>query len=203
MIAIDASAVRETFARGRAYELMVPSSLQLGVLEDALAELRALGIETAGYDIRAAARGCIVEIRESGECMVEADLMHTDLRLLAVGEGIDHHIDYDADGAPQAIHVVSARTAVSEQLVEANEPTRACSTSASMTAHVIFGWIEAFVPKRYTDEELGDALEQIHQRVADGCSPWWVRLKIVTTVFWILVHFAVEEYARFTKAVRR
>ncbi len=181
---IDAIAVREAFTAGRTYRVVVSSWLQLGVLEDLLADLWKEGLLVAGYDIHPDPRGCVVELRESGECMVDAELDHVDLRLLAVGEAIDHFIDGD-DARCEALVSI--------------EPER-CFAPARDTNS--FFWFEALLPKRYTNEEFGDAEEEISRRRAEGCSPWWVRLKILTTIFWVLIHIVVEEYARMKKALR-
>src|SRR5947209_18554560 len=101
MTTIDPIAVPDAFAAGRTYRFVVPSSLQWGVLEDILTDFKRQGVGVAGYDIHPHRCGCIVELRESGECMVAADLEHVDLRLLTVGEPIDHFVDFD--GTPSDI----------------------------------------------------------------------------------------------------
>lgn len=183
---LDPTSVRVAFAAGKTYRFLVPSSLQSGVLEDLLADLAKARVSSVGYDVHPHELGCVIELREKGECMVDADLMHVDLRLLQVGEYIDHHVDTDEEGAADVLALVED----------------GASVTAPRTADSPFQWLEAFLPARYTNEEFGDAEEEIHQRVAAGCSPWWVRVKIATTIFWVLVHIAVEEYARFKRALR-
>jgi hypothetical protein len=186
MITIDPTALRDAFARGVTYSVLVPSSTQQGVLEDVVADLADLGVHTAGYDIHADPLGCVIELRESGECMVSKDLEHIDLRLLQVGEAIDHHVDEDEEALVEVQSVAIAKF----------------GAAGAGGAEDVFSWVEAFLPKRYTNEEFGDAEEEIREKLARGCSAWWVRVKIVTTIFWVLAHIAVEEYARFRKHMR-
>ena len=52
-------------------------------------------------------------------------------------------------------------------------------------------WIEALVPKRIRNEEIGDALQDLHDMITDPNRRhvrWAVRWKIVSTWFWLLWH---------------
>lgn len=48
--------------------------------------------------------------------------------------------------------------------------------------------IERLVDKRIADEEIGDAAEGILRMVEQGRPPRHIYLKVVTTIFWVLVH---------------
>lgn len=70
----------------------------------------------------------------------------------------------------------------------AGAPLERRYASAVRLATSWFGAIDALVPKRIADEEIGDALEQIAQFVKDGRPPWQVYAKFATSAFWVLVH---------------
>jgi hypothetical protein len=48
--------------------------------------------------------------------------------------------------------------------------------------------LSALVPQRIASEEIGDAVEVIHQMVKAGRPKWFVALKVSTTFFWVGVH---------------
>ncbi|MFO0617224.1 MAG: hypothetical protein U0414_31800 [Polyangiaceae bacterium] len=52
--------------------------------------------------------------------------------------------------------------------------------------------LELLLPKRVLGEELGDAREQVIRYLAKGGGVWGVRVKLMTTVFWLLVNSARE-----------
>lgn len=56
--------------------------------------------------------------------------------------------------------------------------------------------IELLVPPRLRQEEIGDAREIIHRLVAEGTPGWHrrVRVKLISTVFWVLLN-ALRELA--------
>lgn len=61
--------------------------------------------------------------------------------------------------------------------------------------------LELVLPKRVLGEELGDARELVIRYLANGGGPWGVRVKLVTTVFWLLVNSVREvTSALFAKA---
>ena len=52
-------------------------------------------------------------------------------------------------------------------------------------------WVQILLPRRIRDEEIGDALEDLHRIVNDPTCPnvrRAVRWKVVTTWFWVIVH---------------
>jgi hypothetical protein len=57
-----------------------------------------------------------------------------------------------------------------------------------------FSWFSAFVPVRIANEELGDALEQIHAHVKAGCPALWVYVYGVMSIFWITIHAVVDAF---------
>jgi hypothetical protein len=50
-----------------------------------------------------------------------------------------------------------------------------------------FGVLSALLPKRISDEELRDALEDVERRIAQGRPAIEVTIKIGATVFWSVV----------------
>jgi hypothetical protein len=62
--------------------------------------------------------------------------------------------------------------------------------------------LEALVPRRIANEEIGDAQEYIHRMVKAHRPRWMIYLKVGTTYFWILTHSLVSFIARAADAVR-
>lgn len=182
MIVVSPSKARRALQSGAAYSLTVPFSTRLGHLEDVLRDLRARQVETTGYDIHPEPVGYRVEVWSTGERMVDAELAHADLRLLGLGECIGD--DRDELEGPEVPLFRIEGVAHAEDLLVASRA---------------FTWIESVVPRRYANEELGDALEEISIAIENGRSQWWVRFKIVTALVWVIIHAAVEEYARYGK----
>ncbi|MBK9516195.1 MAG: hypothetical protein IPO09_02355 [Anaeromyxobacter sp.] len=71
---------------------------------------------------------------------------------------------------------------------ERPRPTNRRVYSATVSAERVFGWLELVVPRRIADEQLGDALEVVHQLVRAGRPRSHVRAKVAATAFWVLVH---------------
>ncbi|MGK4001117.1 hypothetical protein WMF31_00730 [Sorangium sp. So ce1036] len=65
-----------------------------------------------------------------------------------------------------------------------------------------FRFVALFLPKRLVDEEIGDAVEEISLQLQRSPARWPVYLKIVTTVFWVMVH-AIGYLVSQLKGVRR
>jgi hypothetical protein len=72
------------------------------------------------------------------------------------------------------------------------QSSRDPSKSAVHQARRAFVLVSALVPKRLSDEEIGDALEVISRMESEGRSRWLCRLKVVSAIFWVLVN-AVRE----------
>jgi sigma-70-like protein len=51
-----------------------------------------------------------------------------------------------------------------------------------------FDTISVFIPGRIADEDLGDALEDIHRRLCAGQRSWRIYCKIASTAFWIAIN---------------
>jgi hypothetical protein len=66
-----------------------------------------------------------------------------------------------------------------------------------------FELLEVFVPRRICNEEIGDAMEVIHRMVSTGRPRWMIRLKIVTTYFWVLTHSGLDYAIKLAGAARR
>lgn len=62
--------------------------------------------------------------------------------------------------------------------------------------------LEALVPRRIANEEIGDAQEYIHRMVAAHRPRWMVYLKVATTYFWILTHALAAVITRAADALR-
>jgi hypothetical protein len=56
----------------------------------------------------------------------------------------------------------------------------------------LFRLITLLGPRRVVNEELGDALEQIHQLQRDGEPRWRIYLKMCSAIFWVGVNIARE-----------
>lgn len=52
----------------------------------------------------------------------------------------------------------------------------------------VFSIAETLVPKRIANEQLGDALEQIHRYVAEGRPKWYAYIKAISSLFWLMIH---------------
>jgi len=63
---------------------------------------------------------------------------------------------------------------------------------ACRSAHAVFQLVQLGVPKRLSREEIGDALEVIHQLVQVHASAWKIYLKIATTVGWLALNVIRE-----------
>jgi hypothetical protein len=60
---------------------------------------------------------------------------------------------------------------------------------AVRAAERYFDLVELFVPSRIGREEIGDAMDVINRLANDpNGSRWKVRLKIVSTIFWVIVN---------------
>lgn len=59
-------------------------------------------------------------------------------------------------------------------------------------------FVSLLVPRRIAEEEIGDALEQIHRLSCLGRPRWQLWLKVMTTLFWVLINSIRE----ITSAVR-
>jgi hypothetical protein len=82
----------------------------------------------------------------------------------------------------------------SSRVVGVERLTPRCSRDVVNQAVNALGRIPTWVPRRICEEEIGDALEQIH-RFAREAAPGWeqqVRRKVMSTKFWVLVH-AIRE----------
>ena len=62
--------------------------------------------------------------------------------------------------------------------------------------------LEALVPRRIANEEIGDAQEYIHRMVAAHRPRWMIYLKVATTYFWILTHALAASITRAADALR-
>jgi hypothetical protein len=72
--------------------------------------------------------------------------------------------------------VLDAKVVLDELLKQSNARRRAAR---------IFAWVEAALPKRMRNEQLGDALEEINTA---GRNSAWIQMKIATTLFWLAIN---------------
>jgi hypothetical protein len=57
----------------------------------------------------------------------------------------------------------------------------------------IFEALGARLPKRISDEELGDALEALQKMIKEGQPRWKLHARILSTLFWVSAH-SVQDY---------
>lgn len=72
------------------------------------------------------------------------------------------------------------------------------------SAEKAFAFLSTLLPTRIANEEIGDALELIHQLVEAGRPKWFIWTKVVTTFWWASVHtcvYYVEKALGIKKAV--
>ncbi len=62
--------------------------------------------------------------------------------------------------------------------------------------------LEALVPRRIANEEIGDAQEYIHRMVEARRPRWMIYVKVATTFFWTLTHSVLESLTRVASAMR-
>jgi hypothetical protein len=65
-----------------------------------------------------------------------------------------------------------------------------------------FDALSALVPKRICNEEIGDALEDIHRMVAAKRPRWMISVKITSTFFWVLTHALWDYIIKVAGAVK-
>lgn len=66
-----------------------------------------------------------------------------------------------------------------------------------------FDKLGAWLPRRIANEQLGDALEDIHELALRGEQGWKVSVRMGRAVFWALAHTALELALRLTGALVR
>jgi hypothetical protein len=69
-------------------------------------------------------------------------------------------------------------------------PATARPSYGLRAAALIFRTVQAVIPRRVADEEIGDALEEIARHVEGGGSRIWVAFKVISTVVYLLAHGA-------------
>jgi hypothetical protein len=72
-----------------------------------------------------------------------------------------------------------------------------------LRAQRTFDRLGAYLPRRIDTEQMGDALESLHDMVRRGEPMWKVRARIASTAFWVLAHTALELSLRLAGAVVR
>jgi len=68
-------------------------------------------------------------------------------------------------------------------------------------AETVFGIVTAGLPPRIVNEEIGDALEDIRNRMERGRPSYEITLKTWATTFWVLFHSATYALRKIGKAV--
>lgn len=61
-----------------------------------------------------------------------------------------------------------------------------------------FSWFATLAPRRVWQEETGDALETIAAMQVAGCSAFKIRLKVWSTILWVLLNGLRETIAALT-----
>jgi hypothetical protein len=70
--------------------------------------------------------------------------------------------------------------------------TRQAGVRTIRQAEYALDLLSAFVPKRISNEEIGDAMEAIHHMVQNGRPKSFIYTKIATTFFWVFLHTALH-----------
>lgn len=65
-------------------------------------------------------------------------------------------------------------------------------------AEKTFAWLAILAPRRVWSEEVGDALETIGAMERAGCSSFKIRMKVWSTIFWVLLNGLRELIAGLT-----
>lgn len=70
---------------------------------------------------------------------------------------------------------------------------------ASQASHdKAFSWLAILAPNRVYKEEVGDALEVIAVMERAGCPAWKIRLKVWSTIIWVVINGVRELVAALT-----
>lgn len=72
-----------------------------------------------------------------------------------------------------------------------------------LRAQRTFDRLEAWLPERINNEQVGDALETVHAMVLRGEPRWKVSVHVASTAFWVLAHTALELSLRLAGKVVR
>jgi hypothetical protein len=75
--------------------------------------------------------------------------------------------------------------------------------SVVVRAQRTFDVLCTYVPARIANEQVGDALELIHEMVREGAPKWKVRAKVASTTFWVLAHSGLELVLRVAGVVKK
>ncbi|MFP2905950.1 hypothetical protein ACLESD_13010 [Pyxidicoccus sp. 3LFB2] len=90
--------------------------------------------------------------------------------------------------AATALHEQTALTSW-RRLMHLLKPTSRPAGARSLhRATSALDFLGTLVPKRIANEEIGDALEQIHAMVKARRPRWFITIKVSTTFFWVAVH---------------
>jgi hypothetical protein len=66
-----------------------------------------------------------------------------------------------------------------------------------------FDVLGPYLPSRIANEQIGDALESIHEMVRAGAPKWKVQAKVARTLFWLLAHTGLELALGIAGAVKK
>src|SRR5689334_17798037 len=73
---------------------------------------------------------------------------------------------------------------------------RRMGVEAPFDVERIFAVVGALLPPRIANEELGDAMEQIHRMYTLGCPRWQLTLRMWTAIFWAAFHTVTDTLSR-------
>ena len=130
-------------------------------------------------------------------------------RPISVLHVTDHYISHESDAFPQAsslskkqakkaapqmarIEALAAIRSANPWIAELSVYRRVPAQRAMLSATRVFGFAEMLFNKRITNEEIGDALESLAKHLKGSNPVWWVYIKLVTTIFWLVMH-AIKE----------
>jgi hypothetical protein len=141
-------------------------------------------IETRVLDARTKARKAL-------ELASEAEALLVRMAALKSGAANVHTTaDQLEELAGAAREKSSLARSLSDEATLAMEDVETLRRQETQLLHAsrALGFIELLVPKRIADEELGDAAEALLRLIEQRRPRWQVYLKVVTTIFWVLLN---------------
>jgi hypothetical protein len=184
----------------------------LAEARDAVSE-RALALEAASRLAQATADTQVRALAEAQKALAEV-LTPRQRRRASVAQWVVEARTRDVALAETSAEAARARVAELEAEAEAlveeglalavQAEAMQAQAQALARANRALGVVELLVPKRIANEELGDAMEHVCSMVERGAPRWHVYFKVLTTIFWVLLH-AFRAYGRATarKAVKK
>ena len=101
------------------------------------------------------------------------------------------------------IEALAVIRAANPWIAELSVYRRVPAQRAMLSATKVFGFAEMLFNKRITNEEIGDALESLAKHLKGSNPVWWVYIKLITTIFWLVMHAVTEVRSTEKKGARR